>query len=250
VNGRSSSAVLAHSAGKESTQRKKRKLENDGKASGAIASEHKYGGKKARRTDLELLYEPWLLLPASLRSAVANSLTSWEDRIVPVVFTRNQNIKAGINKLKAYMGDDQSRNATAEEKLWAERLAKGDALLAVSAQAEATTKLVGIIGMAKRILAPSENQPGAEGDTWYSYTSLSSQVMQKRNPDKAARKEDAKDDDPFDSLADIQTQDSENSRSMLTVPLLTVWVSRARIPPFRDAFGEQTFRVAQMNGHG
>jgi hypothetical protein len=249
IKGVSNNADLRISEKQESGQRKKRKLK-DGEpvtSSSAATLERKVDGKTGRRADLERLYEPWLLIPAALRSALTDSSASCEDSVVPVVFTHNQNVKAGINKLKLYVSTVQNVNATVKEKLQAERLPKGNTIIAVSAQGKATTKLVGTVEIAKRVVGPSENEPDAESITWYTYTSLSSQAVErKRKAENEPRAEHGRDDeDAFESLLDIKKQDSEKSRLKVTVPVLTVWISNTRIPRFRDAFGEQTFQVAR-----
>jgi hypothetical protein len=164
-----------------------------------------------------------------------------------VVFTRNQNVRSGINRLKAYLGYDASAD-TAKEIL--EKLGREDVLIAVSAQGEGTTKLVGIVEMAKRVVGGlDENEEGGGGDrgggggeTWYMYTSLASRgvervveggeekVVQRKESDGERQQEDG----------EIDTQSAQKSRR---TPVLTAWLSKTRIPSFKKAFGEQTFEV-------
>jgi hypothetical protein len=202
----------------------------DSKALQKKASEEECGFKPSGVVDLETLYTPWVLLPSSLQP----TFPSWEDRTVPVVFTQNQNIKAGVHTLLTYLN-------TTEQNKGIEGITDSDAVIAVSAQAEGISKLASIIEITKRAL---ENQ----SNTWYAYSALSSrEIKRKRRRKNAPRIDTAKDEDDFESLLAVRDQEEgENLESKIVVPQLTVWISGRKMPQFMDSFGEQTFRSTEM----
>jgi hypothetical protein len=145
-----------------------------------------------------------------------------EENIIPVVFTRNQNIRSGVNKIRAY-------------------LLKGkDKILAISAHGEATIKMVGILGMVKKV-ACKVGDGDSEVCEWYKYTVLSSlSIGQNEGP--AQKDDDNEDDDAFEPVPIAKERDQEK-KSERAVPVLSVWMSRTPIPQFRSAFGEERLQV-------
>jgi hypothetical protein len=215
------------------------------------------------RKDLAELYEPWNLLPADLRVSVEKRVKSWswEDRVAVVVFTRNQNIKSGINRLRellttpAETTDESPTDSNQPDTSREEKVAGNDIrdMVAITAQGEATTKLVGIVEMTKRNLKPTSSEPEPKAEKpdvqkWYSYIGLTSCVIDTRTTktkDKGKRQKDDKDEEEeaFESILDIQEKEEEARKAKRTVPVLTVWMARNRIPEFAHAFGENIFQV-------
>lgn len=235
---------------------KKRKLANgDAQETPVPGKEVERNDERIQRTDLEPLYEPWTLLPPALRKsfeAKPNRKPFGEDAI-SIVFTKNQNIKAGINRLKAHLGADPPSGSMPSSIQ--DTLGKDRSMIAVSAQGEATTKLVGIMEMLKRIVGSSGEEEGGERvvEEWYMYTSLSSRVVERQKKRKGNNKgdtDDGEEEEGFETLGQIHKRDQEEGRSKKTVPVLTVWMSKRRIPEFRDVFGEQTFHVLVSRGQG
>ena len=85
---------------------------------------------------------------------------------------------------------------------------------------------------------------------WYAYISLASCVIDTRTKkanDKGKQQDgdqDEEEDEAFESVLDIQEQEEEARKAMKTVPVLTVWMSRIRVPEFAQAFGEDTYQIA------
>ncbi|KAF2662105.1 hypothetical protein K491DRAFT_580293, partial [Lophiostoma macrostomum CBS 122681] len=235
--------------------RKRRRLDN---GDTTTQTEAEGADKEIGSThDLAELYEPWCLLPAELRISVEKRMQSfsWEDGVSVVVFTRNQNIKSGINRLSdllttpAETTNESSIDPQLPKSTEREGAAKGD-VIAISAQGEATTKLVGIVELTKRHFKPTTSDlERASGkmdvQKWYSYISLTSCVIDTRTrkaKTKGKQQEDDKDDedeqDAFESVLEIQEKEEEARKAMKTVPVLTTWMSKNRIPEFAESFGE------------
>ncbi|KAH9876294.1 hypothetical protein J1614_004173 [Plenodomus biglobosus] len=208
------------------------------------------------------LYTPWTLLPpeilniietqARLRTAQPNG------NIVPVVFSKNQNIKAGINKLKTLLGAYRNPKAGIEVPK-ALKDEDGDGFVAVSAQGDGTGKLVGIVEMVRRVVAPGKGEEGAKGsvDTWWMYTVLSSIEVEwkpsvnnnkgKRSEVAEEEKEDEDEDEEeaFESMV-IDKEDVPHEKKFRKIPVLTVWFTRKKIPAFAKEFAEQSFMVQRV----
>lgn len=214
------------------------------------ASSTKSQVHSAPKIDLGPLQEPWKLLPPELLKAVEVRLGGehlLEQSCVPVVFTKNQNIQSGINRLKAYLGHQQTPNFTSgiENKLLKENL-----VIAVSAQGEATTKLVGILEMVKRIVAPlqGDSKQIEKIGEWHQYTALSSRRIEKqtkKGPDQhrgdtgtQGEANNGEDEDCFEARRTMQ-----EDAKFRTIPVLTTWLSKESIPELKDAYGELVFRV-------
>ncbi|KAL1600178.1 hypothetical protein SLS59_005801 [Nothophoma quercina] len=197
------------------------------------------------RTNHPSLYEPWTLLPAKEKKAVEARGTH---KITPLVFSKNQNVKAGITKIRRYISAETSGTEAIPAALKDE-----DAVIAVSAQGDGTVKLVGIIDMVKRITreAVQEKKGGVK---WYTYTVLSSVTVPRKSPAAAngsANASNAADQRDEDRAEDGEAMDvdghegvketqepSKDEGVTKTVPVLTAWMTRRWIPGFKEAFGE------------
>jgi hypothetical protein len=228
-----------------------------------------------RSPELEPLRMPWLLLPPELLEALYKRLgeTFWHGNCVPVVMTRNQNIRSGVNKLKAYLGAG-ARNPAMDvaedvvEVLKSERL-----VVAVSAMGEVTTKLVGILEVLRRVVGMDGHGVG-EREEWCMYTSLSSRMVEKKDKRRLRSKEDRlelvggvaltkgsgvemgkegdEEDASFEPTATRkETEETgEKTPKEQSVPVLTVWLSRTSIPEFENEFGEEKFAVVKVGEMG
>jgi hypothetical protein len=203
------------------------------------------------------LYEPWTRLPSELRKVLeAQKRMRALQNIVPVVFSKNQNVKAGINRLKTYLGAYRDPASTIEVP---DALKEDDVIIAVSAQGEGTTKLVGIVDMVQRIVAPSgtEQSRNAKEEVWWMYTMLTSvdidrEVKTSMPTDKgstyAEKTQSTQEEEAFEST-DLDRQDARgpatgnNTLQRKTVPVITAWMTKKRISVLQTAFGEQTFAV-------
>jgi hypothetical protein len=190
------------------------------------------------------LYEPWIRLPTEIRKLLeTQKRMRTTQNIVPVVFSKNQNVKSGINRLKAYLGACKDPASTIEMP---DALKEDDLILAISAQGEGTTKLVGIVDMAKRIVAPSGKEPDKHGkeETWWMYTMLTSvEVDRKIKTSRPADKSDADIGNTQSTLDDEGLSNGNNTIQRRKIPVITVWMTKKRIAVFKNVFGEQTFAV-------
>jgi hypothetical protein len=203
------------------------------------------------------LYEPWTRLPTELRNLLeTQKRMRATTNVVPVVFSKNQNVKSGINRLKTYLGAHKDPTSTIEIP---DALKEDDVIIAVSAQGEGTTKLVGIVDMARRIVAPTgkEHDKNAKEEVWWMYTMLTSvevdreiktvRPMDKSNAD-VEKTQSTQDEEAFESIhlnrRYAQGLSARNdTMPKKKVPVITVWMTKKRIAVFRNAFGEQTFAV-------
>jgi hypothetical protein len=234
VNGITNGAGAQKQAGaefeREERSRKKRRvdvdtIENDGNTTSnvtnglhekervgvAINAKQDSGQKKGARTqnDNAPLYEPWTLLPPSIRKAIEKKETNkskpknwqWLGHTIPIVYTRNQSIKSGVNRLKMLLGASPLPTITGEEREKVDRLQKGEGMVAVSAQGDAVGKLVSVVEMTRRVVgvvAPSGCGAGAgagdgeaereRGEKWYMYTCLSNRRLEKPSHGKLPQK--------------------------------------------------------------
>ena len=211
------------------------------------------GGKRTPRapgrTNHASLYAPWELLPQRERRAVENEGTG---RVEVLVWTRNQNVRAGVNRLKTLLsrgGVGETDQAEGDE---------GDGegeVVAVSAQGEGTVKLVGIVDVALRVVAGRQDGGEGEGDEaqggkWFVYTVLSSVLVprgRKDGGDEAAEgKEGEGDAMDVDGDGDgaagggaVQEVKQAVGEGMKKIPVLTVWMSRRRMVGWKEVFGER-----------
>jgi hypothetical protein len=125
-------------------------------------------------------------------------------------------------------------------------------ILAVSAQGEGTTKLVGIMEVARRsVETPTpteENEAGRKAVEWFVYTALGSVSVPVPAGSKARKVgkgmrvpadgegDEGESDDAFEAL------DKREGRER-TEPVRTVGFSRRRMQGFERAFGEVVWRV-------
>jgi hypothetical protein len=205
------------------------------------------------------LYEPWTRLPTELRKLLeTQKRMRATQNIVPVVFSKNQNVKSGINRLKTYLGAYRDPASTIEMP---DALKEDDLIIAISAQGEGTTKLVGIVDMVRRIVAPSGTEHGrnAKEEAWWMYTMLTSvevdremktsRPMEKSNTytektqNTQENEEEAFESTDFDGHDAQGPTTGKNTMQKRVIPVITVWMTKKRIPVFQNAFGEQMFAV-------
>lgn len=227
---------------------KKRKLRKDGEEGSAT-------NQPQRKTNHPGLYEPCTLLPREiLGPLMTQARLANVQNAVSIVFTRNQNIRSGIIRLRTYLGAHVDEENPMEVP---EVLNDKGSVIAISAQGEGTVKLVTIVDMARRIVKPGPAQPKDDKlvETWRMYMSLASvEVEQKKrtNPDAAAQSkadltEEADEEDAFEPMElDAPEKRTEEATGVRKVPVLTVWISRKEIAAFKEAFGEQTFGVQTL----
>lgn len=203
------------------------------------------------------VYTPWNLLPPELLKLLeSQSRLRTTQNVVAVVFSKNQSVKSGINRLKTYLGNYRTERSMTETP---DSVKLDDALIAISAQGEGTTKLVGIVDLVRRIVAPKDTTAGEGQKTnvekWWMYSVLSSVdvEMRTKNDDgeKAGgdvmieKRRQSKEESIV--VADGEDQSGETwRRDKRTIPVLTVWMTRKKIPAFENAFGEQMFMVQRM----
>ncbi|KAH7125099.1 hypothetical protein B0J11DRAFT_433981 [Dendryphion nanum] len=217
------------------------------------------------------LAEPWTLLPTSLRTGLYTHLAvSTSDaastHIVPVVFTRNQNIRSGINKLRAHLESSRTRNDTGKGS----RKEETTKIISVSAVGDGTQKVVSVVDIVRRVVGESagENQQLKVGDDsgkkWWMYTTLSSFLIPRKrkppsklksnpaaaanhNPEKEEENEEdeEEEDQAFETAAQVRQREREEKK--VSVPVLTVWFSEKRVARWGDVVGEETFWVRDMD---
>ncbi|KAF2742505.1 hypothetical protein M011DRAFT_490583 [Sporormia fimetaria CBS 119925] len=242
--------------GKDTTQRAKKKRKTGhthvASTSKETASEvdaipaPKEEVPKPIQNNLAPLYEPWTLLAPSLCAVLETRFQALEKEVAVVVFTRNQNVRSGINTLKRHLdGDEISTAAVSSDG----NSAPGPRprLVAVSAQGEGTGKLATITEMTKRVVKPRGESQQSSMNGWFSYTSLASRTEESSDvPDKPGGEEDVEeqDEEAFEALEDIQKRDRDARKKGRKTPVLTIWLSRDRIPQFRNAFGEEIVQVS------
>lgn len=207
------------------------------------------------------LYEPWTRLPSELRKIPeVQKRIRIAQNIVPVVFSKNQNVKSGINRLKTYLGAYRDTASTIEMP---DALREDDLVIAVSAQGEGTTKLVGIVDMVRRIVAPSgtEHNKNAK-EVWWMYTMLTCVDIDREVKESIPADKDNTDAERTQSTQEEAFEPTNLDRQYArrpstgnstvqrrTVPVLTVWMTKKRIPVFQTAFREQTFTVQLLLKH-
>jgi hypothetical protein len=213
------------------------------------------------------LYEPWTLLPPQLLELLeAQARLRTTQNVILIVFTKNQNVKTGINKLKTYLGAYRDPKSTIEMP---DALKQDDVLIAVSAQGDGTIKLVSIVDLARKIVAPGSDGSNEAGkvEKWYMYTVLTHiEVEPKSKTGKTAANEDEgkgieesgeqqdadeEEEEAFEPM-DVDEPEDKSARSekevrKRKVPVLTVWMTRKSVPAFASAFGEQVFSVQALS---
>lgn len=210
-------------------------------------------------TNDHTLYEPWTLLPPELLKLLeSQARLRTTQNVIPVVFTRNQNVKSGINRLKTYLGAYRDPASTIEIP---DALKEEDSVIAVSAQGQGTPKLASIMDMVRRIVAPSgeDMDASAKVETWWMYTALTSVETERRlepadkemqdTVDEAEKIQESEEEDAFEPInihgqgGQAQEEDGAEAIQKRKVPVLTVWMTRKKIAAFKNAFGEQSFTV-------
>jgi len=203
------------------------------------------------------LYEPWTRLPTELRKLLeAQKHLRGTQNVIPIVFSKNQNVKSGINKLKTYLGAYKDPASTIDMP---DALKAEDLMIAVSAQGEGTTKLVGIVDMARRIVAPNGKEEGnGKVESWWMYTMLTSLEIERKIKSPEADSKEAKkpevsqeEEEAFEPMEidEHEAQAMATEKDLIEtkkVPVLTIWMTRKKISTFRNAFGEQAFPVQKL----
>lgn len=185
------------------------------------------------QVDLTSLYKPWTLLPPELLQQIEKRLSgSVESKTEVIVWSKNQNIKSGINRLKALLGFSEF-DGNRPQRCDATEHKKADGLISISAFGEATTKMIGIVEMAKRVVHGGKAEESGFAEPWYTYTSLTGLTREQMSSDREGGLEREK----------RQTSKDDNKNK---TPLLTVWISSKSIPELKTAFGEQTFTVRRL----
>jgi len=186
---------------------------------------------KEPQVALAPLYKPWTLLPAEVLPQLEKRFgRNLEEGIEVVVWTKNQNVKSGINRLKAFLGFTAVDGPDRKDKGATNSKTSGK-LIAISACGPGTTKMIGIVEMAKRIVSgkseAKEAKP-ASSETWYAYTCLTGSEL------------------PTQQVMCSEKERGEGAQEQEVgkkIPILTVWFSPNSIPEFKKGFGEQTFTV-------
>lgn len=257
----------------------KRKSSSDADADAdADANTATANHKKLKTTpaDHSALSTPWTFLDDALKQRVQRQIRetgasqwTWDTHCVGVVYTRNQNIRTAVNRLKLYLGHERGSSGIEVPDVLKGDADGGGGVIAVSAMGEATTKLVGVVELAKRVVGSSsphssadkneddmqEDGAGAEdggtrqttAQTWYSYAVLSSRAIPASTPQDL----DAATDDNTTRNASSSTTTPARARQSIAqgqdkprkVPVLTVYLSRRSIDALRRGFGEQKFEV-------
>lgn len=200
------------------------------------------------------LYQPWTLLPPELlKLLISHARLRSEQNVVTVVFSKNQNVKSGIHKLNTYLG--AYRDVCHPIDL-PEALQQHDVLIAVSAQGDGTTKLVSIVDMLRRTVIAEKLEDASKVETWWMYTSLTSVEVERKHKNQANKNGSNEDVDALDATQeeeafepmdiDVPVNDWSEVAPVKKVPVLTIWMTKKRIPAFKDAFGEQTFTVVRV----
>ncbi|KAI8934154.1 hypothetical protein NX059_008907 [Plenodomus lindquistii] len=219
------------------------------------------------------LYTPWVLLPPEMRGVVEGQAgihtasteagpgpgkANANANVVPIVLSKNQNIKAGINKLKILLGAER---VTAQSLVVVPACLKegGDegAWIAVSAQGAGTGKLVGILEMVGRIVGGVGGGDGkgkGQMRRWYVYTVLSS-VESEWPPRKDGEgggggkgmgeeeEEEGGSEEEEEAFESLERDKVDEVKKVRKIPVLTVWLTRKRVGAFAEEFGEQSWDV-------
>jgi hypothetical protein len=270
--------VEAGHTGQQTQTRRSKQLKTSEVAATQQSRQKPVPAPQTANPELEPLKRPWMLLPPDLLAAVYKRLgkSFWEENCVPVVMTRNQNIRSGVNKLKSYLGATTPNASVKNAKEVVEVLRSECLVIAVSAMGAATTKLVGVLEVLRRVVggADGEVEAGGEGEgvrqreEWYMYTNLGSILVEKKarigNKQKRDGMElvdevpsakgpgvetgrDGEESASFEpTAADEQTTETgEKTPKVKSVPILTVWLSRTSIPEFEKELGEEKFIVVK-----
>lgn len=185
------------------------------------------------------------------------------------MWSKNQNVKSGICRLLRLVGAASEASGEASTKASsnedrAEDKASGveDAMVVLSAQGEATVKLIGILDMARRIAGQGMGIREGEGEgvKWFFYTVLGSVQMtraKRTNGGKEGEGENAEGEDgamEVDGDVDVDLDESgergavkgtqhSGKEETKKVPVLSVWISRKRMVGWKEVFGEQEMVV-------
>jgi hypothetical protein len=200
------------------------------------------------------LYEPWTLLPREiLGPLLSQSRLADTQNAVPIVCTKNQNIKSAVVRLKTYLGAYVDQKNPMEVPVV---LKEKGSIIAILAQGEGTAKLVTIVDLARRVVKPDPALSTEDKmvQTWRMYMSLASVEIEFKERIKshvaqgeARTTEETQEEEAFEPMEiDVPSHKTDETARARKVPVLTVWMSRKEIPAFKEAFGEQTFAVQTL----
>jgi hypothetical protein len=201
------------------------------------------------------LYKPWTLLPREiLGPLLSQSRLADAQNVVPVVCTKNQNIKSAVVRLKTYLGAYVDQKNPMEVPVV---LKEKGSIIAISAQGEGTAKLVTIVDLARRVVKPDPalSVEDMTVQIWRMYMSLASVEIEQKTRIKshdtaqgdARTTEETQEEEAFEPMEiDVPNQKTDETAHTRKVPVLTVWMSRTEIPAFKEAFGQQTFAVQTL----
>lgn len=216
-------------------------------------------------TNHPALYTPWLLLPVPQRRELEKEgLGSGNNGVEVLVWTKNQNVRAAVTRVRSVLLGHVDGEGTGA----------GKRVIAVSAQAAGTVKVVGIVEVVRRVVAASdgggrgeregEGEGKGEGKKWWVYTVLSSVVGPRRRRrgvqgvkgGEAEGEEMEIDEGEDGDTAGLQGEEEgeggavkasgdedKDAGAETKVPVLTVWFSRSRLSGWREAFGEEELLV-------
>jgi hypothetical protein len=222
-------------------------------------TQSKKAATEEKKTNHPALYTPWLLLPPKQRKDIEER----KDEVEVIVYSKNQNVKAGIGRLVRCVGAAQAGSDKTVVDQEVEDVNDEEKMIVVSAQGEGTVKLVGIVDMVRRIVAEhnkgEEKNGGEEGTKWYTYTVLSNVeiVRPSKTLGEAQRQEQGGEevnDDEAEAMdvdeegGAVQETQQSKEEEMRKVPVLSVWISRKRMVGWREAFGEQEMAVYKAVG--
>ncbi|KAL1648616.1 hypothetical protein SLS61_006743 [Didymella pomorum] len=221
--------------------------------------------KPQTNTNHPSLYQPWTLLLPKQRSDIENK---GADTVEAIVYSRNQNVRSGIERLLRVVGAAPAKRSEEEEthqgpgnEKEAGHVNDVDKMVVVSAQGEGTVKLVGIVDMVRRIVAEGRSKAVAagkdgkkEGAGWYIYTVLSSvEVARAKTATGEQRGQEHSDVEVNDDEAEamdidddggaVQETQQSAKEDMKKVPVLSVWMSRRTLVGWKEAFGQEEMVV-------
>ena len=240
----------------------------------AATTSHAPADERGGHTLHPQLYTPWQLLPPQLQAEMRKANGDEVAKVVPVAWSKNQNVRGGVNRVKAYLGFGESAgtetgNGTGTATAAGNGSGNGiekppalnaqDGVFAVSAQGEGTAKLIGILEVAKRVVEGDHGDEQVPTRDWFVYTALSCVAVpvrvKKRLSAKAARTgtrggageegSEEESDDAFETPVGSRGEGGGEGEGekMRKEPVLTVWFWRGRNAGFERAFGEVVWRV-------
>jgi hypothetical protein len=111
--------------------------------------------------------------------------------------------------------------------------------------------------MLRRVFKSNEKDDSQRTETWWMYTSLTGVEIKRKikirasedrvNDENRDFPDATQEEDAFEPIEiDVPVNNKSDAAPIVKVPVLTVWMTKKRIPAFKDAFEEQTFTVIIM----